>query len=242
MKKETIHSVASNYGSYTIVDGIYNDRPARVLFGSHETPQSGVAHDDEPELLFNYNQRFFEIIMNLSPNRILIIGGGAGTLPTALFHRFQNVHIDVVEIDPLLVELAYTYFDLPKSPRLHVHVADGKSFVETASAKYDVIILDAFSGFTIPHHLLEKDTIELYKKCLTRNGTVALNFISSYKASRNSLAHEIIASFAEAFSNRSLYQADAEYPRGEEQNYILAASDTPLHFDYLQSDEQDLLL
>lgn len=242
MKKTIVHSATSDYGTYKVVDGVYNDRPARVLFGTQDTPQSGIARDDEPELLFSYNQRFFEIVMSLNPTRILVIGGGACTLPATLYRRFHNTHIDVVEVDPLLVTLAYDYFDVPQNPRLQVHVADGKKFIETAHQRYDVIIIDAFSGFTIPHHLLEKDTIELYKKHLTKNGVVALNAISAYKANRNSLAHEIIASFGEVFSHRALFQADTEYPRGEEQNYILAASDAPLQFDYLQSDEQDLLL
>lgn len=240
--RNVVYSETSEYGKYEVIDAPYNGRPARVLYGSQSTPQSGVARDNNPELLFNYNQRFFEMVMSLRPQKILIIGGGACTLPTALFQRFDDLSIDVVEIDPVLVSIARTFFDVPQSKRLQVHVADGKTYVQQSSTRYDMIIIDAFSGFTIPHHLLEKETLALYRRHLTQQGVVAINFISSYKQNQDSLAHEVIATFKEVFANCSLYQADALHERGEEQNYLLAAGSSPLHFDYLQSEEQDLLL
>lgn len=138
--QKTIHTAESPYGRYRVVDMTYNGRPARMLFGNRASPQSGVAKDDEPELLFDYNQRFLEMIMSQQPKRILVIGGGAFMLPTAAFHQFPKLRIDVVEIDPLLVQIAQDFFDLPDDKRLRVHAMDGAEFIERSKERYDMII------------------------------------------------------------------------------------------------------
>lgn len=234
------YSGRSPYGKYKIMDTTYDGRRARVLYGDGSSPQSGAAKDDNPDLLFDYNQRFLEMIMSRHPKRILVIGGGAFMLPIAAFHLFPDLHIDVVEIDALLVDLAHQYFELPDNPRLRVFVDDGAKFVARSRDTYDMIIIDAFSGYSIPHHLLEHDTIASYQKHLTHGGLVAVNFISEYKRNRSKLAHEIIASFDEVFSDITLYQADPNYAEGVEQNYILVAGHEVPHFEYLQTEEVEI--
>ena len=238
--RTVLYAGGSPYGSYKVVDTHYNGRPARVLYGNRSSPQSGVARDDNPELLFDYNQRFLEMIMSRQPKRLLVIGGGAFMLPIAAFHRFLRMQIDVVEIDPLLVKLSRDFFDLPNDKRLRVYVGDGAEYVTTTKARYDMIILDAFSGYTIPHHLVENETITRYKQRLTKDGIMAINFISEYKPTRYRLAHELVDSFWSVFSHLALCQADADYPRGEEQNLLLIAGNKPFQFDYLQARELEL--
>lgn len=242
MKRKVLYEGSSDYGRYRVVEMTYNGRPARVLWGDRHSPQSGAALDEFPELLFDYNQRFLEMILSKRPKRILVIGGGAFMLPIAAFHQFRSLQIDVVEIDGLLVDLAREHFALPDDKRLRVHVDDGAKYVAGTHEKYDMIIIDAFSGYSIPHHLVERDTIVQYAKHLRRGGVVAMNFISEYKSKRPRLAHEIIASFGEVFPELALYQADVDYPQGEEQNFLLVAGKRPAHFDYLHSTEHELYI
>lgn len=241
-KRKVLYTGESPYGRYKVVDAKYNGRAARVLYGNRNTPQSGAALDGEPDLLFDYNQRFLEMIMSCQPKKLLVIGGGAFMLPIAAFHRFPEMSIDVVEIDPLLVTLSRDFFDLPDDPRMSVHVGDGANFVAQTKERYDMIILDAFSGFTIPHHLIENEAITQYKHRLTKDGVIAMNFISEYKPNRGRLAHELISSFGAVFSQLSLYQATPDYLRDEEQNLLLVAGNRPFHFEYLQASELDLYL
>lgn len=238
--RTVLYSGESQYGKYKVVDTVYNGREARVLYGNQRSPQSGVAKDGDPELLFDYNQRFLEIIMSHKPKRLLVIGGGAFMLPIAAFHQFPELIIDVVEIDPLLVKLSKEYFDLPDDKRMNVHIEDGLHYISRTKKKFDMIIIDAFSGYTIPHHLLENKAIIQYQKHLKKNGMVTMNFISEYKRARPRLAHEVLASFNEVFSDVSLYQADVHYYKGEEQNLILVAGNRPAHFEYLHSSELEL--
>ena len=235
--RTVLYKGSSAYGAYEIVDEIYNDRPARVLYGDGYTPQSGTALDEEPELLFSYNQRFLEITMSHQPQNLLVIGGGGFMLPTAAYHRFPGIHIDVVEIDELLVELAKEYFDLPTSDRLAVQIGDGAAFVAATNKQYDMIILDAFSGNTIPEHLISSEGVKNYQQHLTQEGVIAVNFISEYAPGAPSLANQLLKTFGEVFQNVSMYQADLDYPEADNQNFILVAGNKAHSFDYLQSTE-----
>lgn len=232
-----LYKGSSEYGTYRILDTVHNGRPARLLYGTDDSLQSGMPLDDDSELLFDYNQRFLEMIMSSGPSKILIIGGGTCTLPTAAYRLFPELTIDVVEIDGLLVDLAYNFFDLPRSPRLRIFIADAISYIAETKERYDMIIIDAFSGYTIPPSLLQLSAILQYRRHLTNRGVVAVNFISEYKKHRSSLAHEVVATFAEAFPYTNVFQSDPDYRRGADQNLILAASGSPIHFDYLQSKE-----
>ena len=226
----------SPFGKYKVVDMTYNDRPARMLFGDQSSPQSGVATDDNPELLFDYNQRFMELIMSVQPKRLLVIGGGAFTLPTAVFYHSPRLQVDVVEIDELLVQLGHEYFGLPEDPRLRVFVDDGAAFLQAHRGRYDMIIVDAFSGLAIPQQLLDDTALMLYKKHLTRGGVVAVNVISEYTSKRYRLAHQLVDGFERYFKSVELFQADPEYEAGVDQNYLLVAGAKAPDVSYLQSE------
>ena len=235
ISSEVVYIAQSQYGTYRVVDMVYNNRPSRMLFGEGGSPQSGMARDDDPDLLFDYNQRFLEMMMSQPLQRALVIGGGVMMLPKAAHDLFPGLTIDVVEIDSLLIDIARDYFDLPTSPRLNVHIADGLDFVNWSQDTYDMIIIDAFSSFIVPPHLINEPAVRKYHKILSPGGVVAINFISDYKPGKTSLAHQLIDTFGRCFTHVEMYQSDPEDKAGREQNMVLAASNIPLSLDYLQS-------
>jgi spermidine synthase len=64
------------------------------------------------------------------PKRILIVGLGGGSIPNFLHKYYPNTHIDVVDIDPLVVKVAKEYLGFREDKTLRVHVADGRAFIE----------------------------------------------------------------------------------------------------------------
>lgn len=236
MNKVILFDGSSEHNTYQVAETIHNERKARVLYSGGTAPQSGLALDDNPELLFNYNQRFLEIAESTRPRSILLIGGGAFTLPKALLERFANLHIDVVEIDPLLPKLAKEYFDLQDDDRLNVIVGDGRKYISECQKTYDMIIVDAFSVYDIPKPLLTMEAANQYERCLNKNGLVTVNFIAKYLTLDATLAHRLLATFESVFSTVELYPSDPHYERHLSQNLILVASnEDTLGLDYLQS-------
>lgn len=229
-----LHQASSDFGNYRVAEMTYNDRPARLLFGDDKSPQSGIALDNDPELLFDYNQRFMEIAFSMQPKRILVIGGGAFSLPVALASRLQAAVIDVVEIDPLLPELARQYFNLKDQP-INIFVDDGRNFLEKNNTKYDLIIVDAFSGLDIPRSLLSVAAIKLYNAALLPAGLVTINLISAFHTPKPQLAHQLIETFKTAFKQIKIYPADHYANLAVSDNLILTASHKPLDLPYLQA-------
>lgn len=234
--QNTVYAGSSEFGDYRIVDMTYEGREARVLFSGENAGQSGVARDDDPELLFDYNQRFLEIAESLRPERVLIIGGGAFTLPSALHARFPGVSVDVVEIDPLLYDLARRYFAAPEQgDRFRVITGDGRAYVDRTDTSYDLIILDAFTGYDIPQPLITAEAADAYRSRLTTGGVLTVNFIASYRSLRPTLAHRLDATFGTAFASVTMYPADRGYWTHAEQNLILVCADATPSVDYLRS-------
>jgi len=122
------------------------------------------------------------LLLNTEPQKILIIGLGGGSIPTALTELFPRAQIDVVEIDDAVLRVAKEYFNFSESDQMKVHVADARVFIRRASLqkkKYDYIILDAFTGDYIPEHLMTIEFLEETRQLLAESGVLTANTFST---------------------------------------------------------------
>ncbi|HEY4160551.1 MAG TPA: fused MFS/spermidine synthase [Candidatus Saccharimonadales bacterium] len=212
------------YGHYQVVDETYDGRPARLLYsGDRRAAQSGVAQDDKPDLLFDYNQRLFELAISLVPKRILLIGGGVFTLPAALLPALPHTLIDVVEPDSGLPELAGRFFGLPDSDRLRIFTADGRSYLREHAERYDLIIIDAYSHTIIPREIKTLQAFRAYRDHLEAKGVLAMNVISGYHGSAVRTLHEVYAAAVHTFERTDIFLASRGYSLWLPQNFILVA-------------------
>ena len=116
------------------------------------------------------------------PRRLLMLGLGGGGMSNYLRGRLPDLEIDAVEIDPEVVRLAQTYFDVPKDdPRYRCHVDDARLFVERSTQQWDMIMLDAFRGVFVPFHL---KTVEFYQAVLARLGPQGVVVANLHNATR----------------------------------------------------------
>jgi hypothetical protein len=133
-------------------------------------PESGVGET------FSYLHR------SDKPLHVGLIGLGAGTL--ANYAREQD-RFDYFEINPDAVRVAQTWFDnlaASKSKEMHITLGDARIQFERLheSVKYDVIVLDAFTGGSVPIHLLTQEAFAIYKKHLKHNGFIVINITNAY--------------------------------------------------------------
>ncbi|MDH5761961.1 MAG: fused MFS/spermidine synthase [Nitrospinota bacterium] len=138
--------------------------------------QSRIAVDSPDDLALVYTRLLLAPFMwNPNPVRILLIGLGGGVLPRFLHAAFPEMEIDVVELDPGVIELARRYFHFKESPRLRIFQGDGRAFVKQKTDAYDMVFLDAFKAGSVPYHL---KTCEFYREILQsmkKDGVLATN-------------------------------------------------------------------
>ena len=210
---------------YEVWDTVYGGRPARVLYsGQRQAAQSGLAQDDNPHLLFDYNQRLFELINGTLPRRLLLIGGGTYTLPTALLAAISDIVVDVVEIDAGLDDLARRYFGLRDNPRLNIIHADGRQFLDRNRQTYDMIVVDAFVHSDTPNDLTTIDAVKTYRRNLTPAGLFARNIISAYYGETSVALHQQLDDFSQVFDGAHIFPASTSLPLGIPQNLLLIAN------------------
>jgi hypothetical protein len=115
-----------------------------------------------------------------SPKSVGVVGLGVGTLAA-----YGNAGDDFrfYEINPQVVNIAEgLFYFLRQSPaEKRIEIGDGRLLLERdRGSRFDVLILDAFSGDAIPVHLLTREAFQLYRERLKPGGTIAFHVSNQY--------------------------------------------------------------
>lgn len=108
------------------------------------------------------------------PRNLLILGLAAGTTARQYTLIYGAIPIDGVELDPAIIAVGQKYFAMTQ-PNLRAIADDGRNFVQTRAAQYDVVALDAYRQPYIPFHLTTVEFFRAVRACLTSRGVVAVN-------------------------------------------------------------------
>jgi spermidine synthase len=151
--------------------------------GDRNQSCTNLRHPDR--VIFSYvRMAFAGLLLNPDPRSILIIGLGGGTLPTVFAALFPEATVHAVEIDEAILRVAKQYFDFVESEQVKVFVQDARVYTKRAAIrnqKYDMIILDAFTGDYIPEHLMTVEFLQEVQAILSENGVVVANTFSTSK-------------------------------------------------------------
>jgi spermidine synthase len=125
---------------------------------------------------FIYHDMIVHVPMATNPDikRVLVIGAGDGGTVRELCRYPHIEHIDMVEIDKLVVDVCLEFFPTTTvslhDPRVHIFYEDGLKFVRSRVNEYDLIIVDSTDPFGPGEGLF---TREFYGNCyhaLKENG------------------------------------------------------------------------
>ena len=170
---------------------------------------------------FIYHEMIVHVPMAVHPNarRVLIIGAGDGGVVRELTRYHQIEHIDLVEIDELVVEVCKKY--LPQTAcrlddeRVHIYYEDGLKFIRSKENEYDLIIVDSTDPFGPGEGLFTKEFYGNCYKALKEDGIMVNQHESPFydeDAAAMQRAHKRIV---ESFAISKVYQAHIPtYPSG----------------------------
>ena len=127
----------------------------------NEGHEHGVLQESEAEMINN----IFTLDQKEAKD-IMVIGAGDGGVVRELTRYDRVRHIDLVEMDPMVVEACRAY--LPENAcrlddrRVHLHYENALRFIRRCEAKYDLIIVDSSDPFGPSEGLF---TREFYGNC-----------------------------------------------------------------------------
>lgn len=113
---------------------------------------------------------------------VAIVGLGAGAL--ASYARAADRY-DFFEINPEVERVARAWFTyLPQAPAAELRVITGDARLKMeqlpAERRYDMIVLDAFSGGSVPVHLLTREAFAVYARHLKPDGFLVVHITNAY--------------------------------------------------------------
>ena len=158
---------------------------------------------NDPSKLVLYYTKSFHLTSLINPylEEVLFVGGGGFSGPKSFLANYEYIaKIDVVEIDPVVVDVAKEYFFVPEDePRLEIINEDARVFLTQTDRKYDAIILDAYSGYDIPFHLTTKEFYHILDERLTEDGIVVSNFLGALQGQNSKLFQSSYKTLQEIF-------------------------------------------
>jgi predicted membrane-bound spermidine synthase len=126
----------------------------------------------------------------------LVVGLGTGLVPNVL--HGLGIAAEVVEIDPLVAELQQSFFQ-PPGNSFPVHLADARRYIATCDRSFDLIVMDAFSGDSVPAHLLSRESFAQFAERVQPNGAVILNLVTVVGGGETRALSSVVRTMQEVF-------------------------------------------
>jgi hypothetical protein len=192
---------------------------------------------DPTYLEFDYIKNFVAAInggwQNNQSLDALHIGGGGLTMPRYLTATRPGSDNKVYEIDAAVVELDKKELGVRTGPDLDVRIRDGRLGVRSESTdSSDLVIMDAFSGVSVPWHLTTRELVADIRRVLRPDGVYLVNVIDYGKAA---FAKAEIRTLQAEFRHVAVIARKDEFAGQGGGNFVLVGSDRPIDLAAVES-------
>ncbi|TDU81156.1 hypothetical protein EI77_00458 [Prosthecobacter fusiformis] len=188
----------------------------------HGMQNLGFLYRQEPVTYYGRNTGIGKALASLEkvPNaRVGIVGLGAGTVgcyaQAGQAFRFYEINPDVVR----LARKHFTYLTdaEDRGATVETIIGDARLMLEREpDQKFDVLLLDAFSGDAIPMHLLTREAFEIYHRHMKPDGIIAVHVTNSYL-----ILTPVVEKQAAAMGWRTTRIITEEYGDDDATDYVL---------------------
>jgi spermidine synthase len=229
-KANVIYHTDGYYSGLTIYEQTHNGTTYRFL--KSDLNNSSAIIPGSYEVVYPYAQLAFLYpnMVAASTTNYLVLGGGAYTMSRHLHAFDPALLVDTVEIEPKLLDIAYTYFELQHSAQLQNHAMDARVFLAGTTTLYDVMYSDVMNtGYYIPPHLSTAEFFSLLKSHLAPDGIAFINFIGTFDTAGLSLTGSMYKTIESVFPNlKALAMNGTEYRHIQNIVFIVRNGDTPI--------------
>jgi len=160
--KELLYSSNSSYQNIAVL----RNQEQHTIYADGRPLLSFPDADIEAAELFVH----LPLLAHPMPQRVLLLGGGAGGVLTEILKHVTIRQVDYLELDPAILDSVRRFAD-PLSlqaladPRVRIHYRDGREFVRSSAGRYDVILI----GTPLPENLQENRyfSVEFFRQLAT---------------------------------------------------------------------------
>ena len=181
-------------------------------FGRVLTLDGNVMLTERDEFIYDEMITHVPMSVHKEAKDILVIGAGDGGVVRELTRYDRVRHIDLVEMDPMVVEACRAY--LPGNAcrlddrRVHLHYENALKFIRRCEGKYDLIIVDSSDPFGPSEGLF---TREFYGNCYNALKDGGLLMFDVFKP-------------AEKIIQKQMYQEASRFRDANRNVYIVTVS------------------
>jgi len=238
--------IESNYYCIKVLESYERGHPARMLM-LDRLIHSYIVPDDPTVLDYGYEQAYSNLTHMHARGRrqldTLFIGGGGYSFPRYIEAVYPQSTVDVIEIDPAVIAVAYQRLGLPATSRIRSFNEDARVFLNEWNdpKRYDVVYGDAFNDLSVPFHLTTVEFNRIVANRLKPDGVYLTNIIDKFDGGEF-LKAEVNALRA-VFPNVSVFGRGAGFRPFDRNTYVVMASKTPFDraaFDAITSDDDPL--
>lgn len=212
-----LHKINNAFGTIEIKES----QTIRSLHFGSVSQQSSMYLHDPKELVLKYTRSLaLGLLLKDNLNSLLLLGLGGGSMVKFIHHHFPSCHVDAVENNKEVMNIAYKYFELPKHQNIQIHLDDAGNFIRSPKAKeYDLIMADAYNAVGMSNSV---QGIDFFNACFTHlkpGGFFCINLWVNH----NKILQTVRQALNSCFSNQVL-----SLPVEDKANLILFAIKGPL--------------
>jgi len=228
VKAKDYIDIDTNYSRIFITETEYHNKNARFL-AIDGYVNSGMETENPTRLIFEYTQFYdnFELF-NPKFNNVVMFGGAGYSYPKHFQEHYPNTHLDIIEIDPDLTQIATEYFQFTQTKNTTIIHEDARYFLGTTKAKYDAVLYDVLTSHrTVPFHLTTQETFQEISDIMTNNGVLIMNLISDKNGKGALFLSSELQTLRSIFPSVQIFSAQKEGTIGLN-NYMMVALKKPV--------------
>ena len=205
----------------------YYNQVRVVQHGEHLRLYAGIIPQTAINIKTKENEisyiKYFEVpfILNYNYEKALMVGLAGGYNAKQLVEKY-DIKLDVIEIEPRMLDLARKYFYW--EDEANVYFDDARHYLRQSKDKYDIIIYDI--GYVYPAwHLYTKEAFQEMYNHLSPDGMLLFNVFTAKEGKYSQLTQTLYKTLQQVFYDIIILRNPDGNPKETQSMVILASKE-----------------